>query len=147
MATNRVLSREDGNLETSIILARSRKYIDIDLSFEPKPNGDVYKKRDAAAVKQALKNLILTNYYEKPFNPTYGGNLTAWFFELAYDEAADEIRDAIIDAIESYEPRAKIINVLVDVQPDYHSINVTIEFKVISTEETAIFATTISRLR
>lgn len=147
MATNRVLSREDGNLETSIIFARSRKYIDIDLSFEPKPNGDVYKKKDAAAVKQALKNLILTNYYEKPFNPTYGGNLTAWFFELAYDETADEIRDAIIDAIESYEPRAKIINVLVDVQPDYHSINVTIEFKVISTEETAIFATTVSRLR
>lgn len=147
MATNRVLSREDGNLETSILLSRSRKYIDIDLSFEPKPNGDVYKKKDAAAVKQALKNLILTNYYEKPFNPIYGGNLTAWFFELAYDETADEIRDAIIDAIESYEPRAKIINVLVDVQPDYHSINVTIEFKVISTEETAIFATTVSRLR
>lgn len=147
MATNRVLSREDGNLETSIILTRSRNYIDIDLAFEPKANGDIYKKKDAAAVKQSIKNLILTNHYEKPFQPRFGGNITSYFFELAYDETADEIRDDIIQAIEVYEPRAKIIDVIVNVLPDQNSIAITIEFKVISTEELVTFTTTVSRLR
>ena len=147
MGTNRVLSREDGNLETSIILTRSRNYIDIDLTFEPKANGDIYKKKDAAAVKQSIKNLILTNHYEKPFQPRFGGNITSYFFELAYDETADEIRDDIIQAIEVYEPRAKIIDVIVNVLPDQNSIAVTIEFKVISTEELVTFTTTVSRLR
>lgn len=147
MGTNRVLSREDGNLETSIILTRSRNYIDIDLTFEPKANGDIYKKKDAAAVKQSIKNLILTNHYEKPFQPRFGGNITSYFFELAYDETADEIRDDIIQAIEVYEPRAKIIDVIVNVLPDQNSVAVTIEFKVISTEELVTFTTTVSRLR
>jgi phage baseplate assembly protein W len=147
MATNKILSREDGNLQTSILTARSRKYVDIDLSFEPKANGDIYKKQDAAAVKQAIKNLILTNHLEKPFQPLYGGNITSYFFELAYDETADEIRDDIISAIETYEPRAKVIDVIVDVKPDYNSIAVTIEFKVINTEELVTFTTTVLRLR
>lgn len=147
MATNKILSREDGNLQTSILTTRSRKYVDIDLSFEPKANGDIYKKQDAAAVKQAIKNLILTNHLEKPFQPLYGGNITSYFFELAYDETADEIRDDIISAIETYEPRAKVIDVIVDVKPDYNSIAVTIEFKVINTEELITFTTTVLRLR
>ena len=67
MATRRVLSREDNNLTSSIITARKVQYKDIDLSFTAKPNGELYTKRDAAAVKQAVKNLILTNHFEKPF--------------------------------------------------------------------------------
>ena len=60
MATTRVLSKEDGNLNTStLITSRSRLYSDIDLTFTAKPNGEIYKKRDAAAVKQAVKNLLV----------------------------------------------------------------------------------------
>ena len=54
MATNRVLSREDGNLSSaSIITGRTTEYRDIDLSFRAKPNGEIYNKKEAAAVKQA----------------------------------------------------------------------------------------------
>ncbi len=70
MATTRVLSNQDANQNTSaIITSRTRLYRDIDLSFTAKPNGELYVKRDAAAVTQALKNLIQTNYFEKPFQP------------------------------------------------------------------------------
>lgn len=59
MATTRVLSNQDTNQNTSaIITSRSRVYRDIDLSFTAKPNGELYVKRDAVAVTQALKNLI-----------------------------------------------------------------------------------------
>ena len=56
---------EDGNLnKATLVVSRSRVYKDIDLSFAKRPYGDVYKKTDAAAVKQAVKNLLLTNSTE-----------------------------------------------------------------------------------
>jgi phage baseplate assembly protein W len=148
MAVTRVLSREDGNLNAiSIVTTRSQQYLDIDLSFESKPNGEVFKKRDAAAVKQAVKNIIQTNFYEKPFLPFYGGNIRDLLFELAYDDVGEEIRDNVIQAIETFEPRARIIDVIVNAQPDYNSISVTVEFQVVNTEEIVRFTTSISRLR
>ena len=60
MATYRALSIQDGNLESNaIITAKTKQYKDIDLAFLPRPDKDVYKKLDAAAVKQAVKNLSL----------------------------------------------------------------------------------------
>ena len=68
MAT-KILSREDGNLSGSTLVgSRSQEYGDIDLTFNNKPSGDIFKKSAAAAVKQAVKNLLLTNFNEKPFN-------------------------------------------------------------------------------
>ena len=83
MAIRRVLSTEDGNLQKStLISSRAVDYLDIDLTFSKRPSGDIYKKRDAAAVKQSIKNLLLTDYYEKPFQPFFGGNLRAMLFDL-----------------------------------------------------------------
>ena len=142
------LSREDTNLTSSIVTSRSRDYTDIDLSFQAKPgNGDIFKKFDAAAVKQALKNLILTNRFEKPFEPTYGGNVTAYFFELADEDTEDEIRDTIIRAVQRFEPRARLVEVNVDAQIDRNIINVGIQFQVANSTEIVSFTTTVSRLR
>jgi hypothetical protein len=46
-----------------------------------------------------------------------------------------------------YEPRAKVLNVGVIIQPDSHSLEVTIKFKVVNTEEEVEFSTTLARLR
>ena len=79
----RVFSIEDGNLDTaSITTSRQKSYSDIDMTFAKKGNNDIFKKSDAAAVKQAVKNLLLTNFGEKPFNPEFGGNLNAFLFNL-----------------------------------------------------------------
>ena len=68
MAIRRVLSTEDGNLQKStLISSRAVDYLDIDLTFAKRPSGDIYKKKDAAAVKQSIKNLLLTDFYEKPW--------------------------------------------------------------------------------
>ena len=148
MATTRVLSKEDGDLQTStLITSRSRVFRDIDMSFTAKPNGELFVKKDAAAVKQAVKNLIQTNHFEKPFLPFYGGNIRNQLFELAYNEMDEDIEENIIFAIETFEPRAQILNIDVQVQPDQNSLRVTLEFKVVNSDEVITFSTVISRLR
>jgi phage baseplate assembly protein W len=147
MAT-KVFSRQDKDItEVSKLTSRIQEYKDIDLSFTAKPNGELYTKKDASAVVQALKNLIQTNYYEKPFEPFFGGNVRGLLFELADEDIEIEVKEAIIQTINEYEPRAKIINIFVNFIEDYNDLNVTIEFQVINTEEVVQFTTSLSRLR
>jgi phage baseplate assembly protein W len=147
MAT-RVFAAEDGNLTSSIVTSRKKIYSDIDLTFSKRPSGDIYKKSDAAAVKQAVKNLLLTNNYEKPFNPTYGGNLQGLLFELVDDPVVlYDLRENIIEQIETFEPRAKVTNIEVNDQADNNAISVAVYFTVISTNEQVNVQTNISRLR
>lgn len=139
---------EDGNLNTvSLVTSRTRLYKDIDLTFAKKPSGEVYKKTDAAAVKQAVKNLLLTNKYEKPFQPEFGGDLNNLLFELVDNDTVYEIDGAIREAIRKYEPRARVRQVATNLQPDANSISVTVTFQIISTEEIVTLDTTITRLR
>lgn len=141
-------SIEDGDLQTrSLITSRNRLYSDIDLTFAKKASGDVYKKNDAAAVKQAVKNLLLTDLNEKPFNPYFGGGLNALLFELADDESNVLIADQIALALENFEPRARLISVSPNVQPDRNTARVQIVFQIINTSEEVTFETTITRLR
>jgi len=148
MAIRRVLSTEDGNLQKStLISSRAVDYLDIDLTFNKRPSGDIYKKKDAAAVKQSIKNLLLTDFYEKPFQPFFGGNLRAMLFELADEDTEDEVEENIRNAINKYEPRAEILTISVNVLPDQNDMRVSVYFKIISTEETVTFTTNLSRLR
>ena len=146
MATK--LSTEDGNLSVSTLIGtRTKLYKDIDLTFANKPSGEIFKKVDAAAVKQAVKNLILTNYFEKPFQPKFGGNLRDMLFDLADDDAEEDIEDRIKAAITIFEPRAQALNVTAIATPDRNSIRVTAEFRVINTQETVTVTTVLARLR
>ena len=146
MATK--LSAEDGNLGSSSILgARTKLYKDIDLTFAAKPSGDIFKKTDAAAVKQAIKNLMLTNYFEKPFQPRFGANLRDLLFDLADDDAEEDIEERCINAINVFEPRAQALNVTAIAKPDRNSISVVVEFQIINTDELVKFTSTLARLR
>jgi len=148
MATARILSREDGDLSRSTINAsRSVEYRDIDLSFTAKANGEIFVKKEAAAVKQAVKNLILTNFYEKPFELFYGGDITSLLFELVDEDVEDEIKENIFNAIQIYEPRAIVRDVQVSYKESQNSISVMIEFQIINSEEVVVFTTSLSRLR
>lgn len=143
-----ILSIEDGDLyKSTLVSTRSVDYLDIDLTFNRRPSRDVYKKKDAAAVKQSVKNLLLTDYYEKPFQPFFGANLRAMLFELADEDTKDEVEENIRTAITKYEPRAEILTITVNVLPDQNDMRVSVYFKIISTQETVTFTTNLSRLR
>jgi len=146
MATK--LSTEDGNLGISTLVGtRTRLYKDIDITFANKSSGEIFKKEDAAAVKQAVKNLMLTNYFEKPFQPLFGGNLREMLFDLADEDAEEDIEDRVKNAIGVFEPRAQVLNVLAVSTPDRNEIKVTVEFRVINTQETVTVSTVLARLR
>lgn len=145
---SRVFSIEDGNLQSrSIVTSRNKLYSDIDLTFAKRSSGDVYKKTDAAAVKQSIKNLLLTNLGEKPFNPYFGGGLSDLLFELADNDLDILLEDQITAAIENWEPRAKLISIVPNIQPDNNTARVKIVFQIISTSEEVVFETTVARLR
>ena len=133
---SKVFSTEDKNLQSSVRVVRNKLYSDIDLTMSTKSSGlvgDIYKKTDASAVKQAIKTLILTNRFEKPYRPSFGGNLGGLLFELADEETGEEIIERVTESIERYEPRAKVLNIDVFSNPDQNAISVRLEFRVINT--------------
>ena len=132
---SKIFSTEDNNLSQSIRVQRERKYSDLDLAFDARTttDGDLYKKTDAAAVKQAVKNLLLTNRFEKPYRPDYGANLSSLLFELANEDVGEEIIEAVKNSIQRYEPRAKLEDIKVTANLNTNAIAVTIQFRVINT--------------
>ena len=144
----RVFAQEDGNLSTRpITTSRTASYTDIDLTFTNKSNGEIFKKTDAASVKQAVRNLLMTNKGEKPFNPHYGGNLNDYLFSLSEDIDNIEIENAIMLAIDAQEPRAAVRGVQVLLKGDYNSIHVLVQFQVVNTLEIAELNLELTRLR
>jgi len=144
----RVFSQEDGNIETKpIITNRTVSYSDIDLTFSPRSTGDIFKKTDAAAVKQSVKNILLTNHGEKPFDHYYGGNLNSFLFENMEDMDDYEMRDVISAAIHNHEPRAILKGVQVNALPDNNKIEVSVKFQVINTYEEIDLNVELTRLR
>jgi len=144
----RFFAAEDTNQQTGILYgSRVVPYSDLDLLFQKKPSGDIYKKKEAAAVKQAVKNLLLTNLLEKPFLPTFGGNLSSILFELADDETDDILELAVITAIENWEPRAKVKDLRINMAPDSNTARVKVTFDIINLEEEVTLETTVTRLR
>lgn len=144
----RAFAVEDGNLNTkSITTSRTVVNSDIDLTFAKRATGDVFKKSDAAAVKQAVKNLLLTNYNEKPFRPLFGGDLNRFLFELSDEFDELEIQDRVSAAISNYEPRAIVRKVIARIDPDNYNVNITVRFQVVNTLEEVELNVSLTRLR
>ena len=144
----RAFSIEDGNLGSKTILtSRTRSSKDIDLSFAKKGSGDVFKKEHAAAVKQSVRNLLMTNFSEKPFLPRFGGNLNSLLFSLNTDIDDEDLEEQITSTIEIFEPRAKVLNIITNLNDDSHEIKVSVTFRVVNTNETITTDIDLTRLR
>ena len=147
MAT-KVFSLEDADTsKVSLVSTRKVIYKDLDLSFTSSDVGNIFKKTEAAAVKQAVKTLLSSNRFDKPFDPDFGVDLRSFLFELADKNTGGEITQRIKETIESYEPRAAVRSIRVGVQEDINAVNVLMTFQVRNTTQTVTFETTISRLR
>ena len=144
-----VFSIEDGNLQNKpITVSVDREYSDIDCTFTPKPTtGDIYKKTDAAAVRQAVKNLLMTDRGSIPFRPYYGGNLEGMLFALSTELDEDDIENAIRLAIKNNEPRAEVREVSALFNEDTYSLSVRLVFAVVNTPKVVTMDLTIARSR
>lgn len=117
-------------------MARATKtFSDLDFNFIANPaTGDVARKFDENAIKQSVKNLILTSNYEKPFHPEIGSQINSLLFEPFSPMLQAVMVEAIKNTIINYEPRVSLLNVTVNANPDNNSLYVSIIFKIINTE-------------
>ena len=108
-----------------------RQYTDLDLFFAKKSTSkDISKVTDIQAVKRSVRNLILTNHYEKPFHPEIGSGVRGVLFELMTPITAHVLTQQIELVIENFEPRAKLISVRAQPNLDRNEYECTIEFYV-----------------
>lgn len=116
-------------IQTNIV----REYRDLDLSFNIHPvKKDINKHVGEMAVINSLKNIISTNHYEKPFNPSFGSNLRRLLFENSNGLTATLIEREISDAVRNYEPRANLSKVEVSANSEETGFNVSIEFFIVN---------------
>ena len=111
-----------------------RQYTDLDLFFGKKATSkDISKVTDIQAVKRSIRNLVLTNHYEKPFHPEIGSGVRGILFELMTPLTAHILTRKIEDVIENFEPRARLISVRALPNLDRNEYECTIEFYVVNT--------------
>lgn len=104
-------------------------YSDIDLTFKALPvTKDLALRYDDQAVIASVRNLLLTNFYERPFQPTVGSNLTGLLFEPATNVTSSILADEIQNVIRNYEPRAQVSNINVQLSTDSNGFNVFLTF-------------------
>jgi phage baseplate assembly protein W len=127
---------------------RKNLYKDLDISFEVNPlTGDLGTKSDAAAINQSIKNLLFTNYYERPFNPTIGSNIRQLLFELADPITINELRHSIRQTIVNHEPRVTIQDILLEDLSDRNAYAATIIYRINRFKEPFTLTFTLKRLR
>ena len=111
----------------------AQKYIDLDLFFAFKSSTkDINKVTDILAVKRAVRNLVLTNNYEKPFHPEIGSGIRGLLFEPLTPITAAVLSRKVEDVIENFEPRARLIGVRAYPNLDKNAYEITIEFYVVN---------------
>ena len=88
------------------------------------------------AVARSVKNLVLTNKGERPYQPFLGCDVRNRLFELTDGFTEEEIVSNIGEVISQYEPRAELIDVKADVKPDQNSVDVKIVFRVVNQTDT-----------
>lgn len=126
----------------------TRTFSDFDLNFIANPaTGDIAKKYDENAIKQSIKNLVMTNHYERPFHPEIGSQVTALLFEPYTPMLSSMVQRAIIQTIENFEPRVKLISVDVNMNPDNNTVYVSITFRIINTQVPLTVDFTLQRTR
>jgi len=127
-------------------LKLSRIYKDLDFAFAASAvSSDVTRKYDVNAVKQSLRNILLTNFYERPFRPDFGTAISGLLFEPADDLTAIAIEKSVEQAVTRYEPRIRIDSVKASFVD--HHLKVDLLFHVIGIQEPQRLTQLIEKLR
>lgn len=112
---------------TTIFLTREPDYTDLDLDFtRNRVTDDVNVLTGSSAIKRAVRNLVMLNFYEKKFNPSVGSNVKKLLFDNINMLSATFLKDAIVNTITNFEPRVNIVQVIVAPNPDnnYYEVSV-----------------------
>jgi phage baseplate assembly protein W len=126
----------------------TRIFSDLDLNFTVHPvNKDISRKYDDNAIKQSIKNLLLTRNFERPFHSEIGSPIRAMLFELPGPMFTVMLQRAVIDVINNFEPRVEVLDVRINDSIDTNAVYITLEFKIVNTERPITLDLALERTR
>jgi phage baseplate assembly protein W len=132
------------------VAQRSKKetFSDISLAFTPHPiTGGLTRKIDRESVRQSVKSLILTDFYERPFKPDIGCSIRSFLFELWTPVVQQQMEEAIYEVIRNYEPRAEVLRVVVQDRSELNALTVSVAFRIKNDPTPIILDVILERVR
>ena len=110
----------------------SKSFRDFSLTFEKNVvTNDILSLKNEAAIKESVKNIVLYNFYEKPFDPFFGGNIVGLLFENSTPTMVLEVKNRIEQSIEIHEPRVTAVSVTVKFEEDRNEMNCKIQYLIL----------------
>ena len=110
----------------------SRSFKDLSFNFTKNPiTNDIVVLKNNEAIKQSVKNLVLTKLGERVFRPDIGTDVSSYLFELNRSVAANELIQQIEQVLEFYESRIILQRIDVDVDDALNSFDVSIEYLIV----------------
>lgn len=112
---------------------------DLSITFKPHPvTEDVLVKKDAAAIRQSVSNLLYTRKTERPFDYNIGTNLYNLLFEPLNSITAGLIATEIRTVITQYEPRIVIDNIEVSTNFSDNGFDVLLSYIIVGRDDDLI---------
>ena len=94
---------------------------------------DINPITDLNAIRQSVKNLVLTNFGERPFHPEIGTGITGLLFENADFFTANAIKGETLRVLRRFEPRVEDVTVQVFDDPDRNAFRIDVGYKIVDT--------------
>ena len=140
------MATRDYTITGASIVSYKDSFADLDFSFTAHPvTEDIVTKKDANAIRQSVKNILLTNHYERPFKPNFGSNLRGMLFEANDPLMGHRIKESIVNALSILEPR--IGRVAVDIVQRDNSVDVRVAYVIMGSASHQELEFSVSRVR
>lgn len=118
--------------------------LDLDKAYNSK---DLLLLKNEDAVKSSIRNILLTNRNERPFNPFLGSDISAILFENITPSTTSLLKEFIVKSIENFEPRAKLITVEVSPSDDLNQYYITVVFTITTNPQPVALDLILNRVR
>ena len=110
----------------------SKSFRDFSLTFEKNAvTNDILSLKNEAAIKESVKNIVLYNFYEKPIDPFFGGNILGLLFENSTPTMVLEVKNRLEQSIDIHEPRVTAVSVTVQFEENRNELNCKIQYLIL----------------
>ena len=120
-----------GDISKAKIVSKKKPWRDLDLSLKIHPiRKDIIPLKDDVAIKNAVRNLLVSNFFDRPFSPELGANLKGLLFEPADYITRIDIKQNVRDVLVKYEPRIELLKVNVLDLSDQNAYRIIVQFRI-----------------
>lgn len=140
--------RISGKLEQASIVSRKKAWRDLDLTLKIHPiRKDIIPLKDDAAIKNAVKNLLVSNFHERPFASDKGANLVGLLFEPVGVMTNILLRNNIKTVLDKYEPRVVTTGITIQYLEGMNAYNILVKFRIKEFDSASSVEVLLRRLR